>query len=55
MPFKDRWRKQTLEGTRGTWSYPTVHARTIGFRGYRRLTPEDGASTLEESEPFEPK
>jgi putative DNA primase/helicase len=56
MPFKDRWRKQTLwKALEERGATRTVHARTIGFRGYRRLTPEDGASTLEESEPFEPK
>ena len=55
MPFKDRWRKKTLsKALEERGAVKTVHARTIGFRGFRPLTPEAGSATLEET-PFEAK
>ena len=54
MPLRDRWRRATLWGAleeRG--AVKTVHARTVGFRGFRKLTPGQKGATLEA--PFDAK
>jgi putative DNA primase/helicase len=56
LPIKDRWRRQTVwQALEERGATRTVHARTVGFRGFRRLTVEEKSGRLEESEPFEPK
>ena len=56
MPFKDRWRRATVwQALEERGATRTMHAGAVGFRGFRRLTGEDGSATLEESEPFEAK
>jgi phage/plasmid-associated DNA primase len=56
LPIKDRWRRQTVwQALEERGATRTVHARTVGFRGFRRLTVEEKSGRIEESEPFEAK
>ena len=56
MPMKDRWRRATVwSALEERGATKVVHARTVGFRGFRRLTQEERTGRLDTSEPFEPK